>query len=104
MFMLPLFALLGQMTERTPFLPPFFLSPEISSFWGLQLPSPPLGPKRFFRPPWEEVFDWVISLDFLSINDPGIPTLLQRSYGSRSSLVISFAPFSLALSCSWEVL
>ena len=52
----------------------------------------------------EEVFDWVISSDLLPINDPNTPTLLHRSSGSRTSLDISFAPSSLALSCSWEVL
>ena len=52
----------------------------------------------------EEVFDWVISSDLLPLNDPDTPTLLHRSSGSRSSPDISFAPSSLALSCSWEVL
>ena len=52
----------------------------------------------------EEVFDWVISSDLLPLNDPDTPTLLHRSSGSRSSPGISFAPSSLALSCSWEVL
>ena len=33
-----------------------------------------------------------------------MPTLLHRSSGSRSSPEISFAPSTLALSCSWEVL
>ena len=47
----------------------------------------------------EEVFDWVISSDLLLVNDPDTPTLLHCS-----SPDISFAPFSLALSCSWEVL
>ena len=47
----------------------------------------------------EEVFDWVISSDLLSLNDPDTPTLLHRS-----SPDISLAPSSLALSCSWEVL
>ena len=47
----------------------------------------------------EEVFDWVISSDLLPLNDPDTPTLLHRS-----SPDISFAPSSLALSCSWEVL
>ena len=50
----------------------------------------------------EEVFDWVISFDVLPLNDPDTPTLLHRSSGSRSSLNISFAPSSLAFSCSWE--
>ena len=47
----------------------------------------------------EEVFDWVISSDLLPLKDPDTPTLLHRS-----SPDISFAPSSLALSCSWEVL
>ena len=51
----------------------------------------------------EEVFDWVIS-DLLPLNDPDTPTLLHRSSGSRSSPDISFAPSTLAFSCSWEVL
>ena len=51
----------------------------------------------------EEVFDWVISSD-LTLYDPDTPTLLHHSSGSRSSPDISFAPSSLALSCSWEVL
>ena len=46
-----------------------------------------------------EVFDWVISSDLLPFNDPDTITLLHRS-----SLDISFAPSSLVLSCSWEVL
>ena len=49
-------------------------------------------------PRGEEVFDWVISSDFLPLNDPDTPALLHRSSGSRSSPDISFAPFSLALS------
>ena len=55
-------------------------------------------------PRGEEVFDWVISSDLLPLNDRDTPTLLHRSPGSRSSPDISFAPSSLALSCSWEVL
>ena len=47
----------------------------------------------------EEVFDWVISSDLLPLNDPDTPILLHRS-----SPDISFAPSTLALSCSWEVL
>ena len=52
----------------------------------------------------EEVFDWAISSDLLPLNDPDTPTLLHRSSRSRSSPDISFAPSSLAFSCSWEVL
>ena len=56
------------------------------------------------NPCGEEVFNWVISSDLLPLNDPDTPTLLHRSSGSHSSLDISFAPSSLAISCSWEVL
>ena len=52
----------------------------------------------------EEVFDWVISSDLLLLNGSDTPTLFHRSSASRSSPDISFAPSSLALSCSWEVL
>ena len=44
-------------------------------------------------------FDRFTSSDLLPLNDFDIPTLLHRSYPD-----ISFALFSLALSCSWEVL
>ena len=47
----------------------------------------------------EEVFDWVISSDLHPLNDTDTPTLLHHS-----SPDISFAPSSLAFSCSWEVL
>ena len=63
-----------------------------------------MGLKSYFRPRGEEVFNWVISSDLLPLNNPDTPTLLHRSSGSRSSPDISFAPSSLALSCSWEVL
>ena len=33
--------------EPTPFLPPFFPSPEISSFWGTSTAITPLGLKRY---------------------------------------------------------
>ena len=55
-------------------------------------------------PRGEEVFNWVISSDLLPLNDPDTPTLLHRSSGNRSSPDISFAPSTLAFSCSWEVL
>ena len=68
------------------------------------MPSLPLGLKRYCRHPRKEVFDWIISSDLLSFNDPDTFTLLHRSSGSRSSSDISFALSSLALSCFWEVL
>ena len=44
------------------------------------------------------MLDLAISSDLLSLNEAGISTLLHRSPD------ISFAPYTLALSCSWEVL
>ena len=55
-------------------------------------------------PVGRKYFDWIISSDLLLLNDPDTPTLLHHPSGSRSSPDSSFAPFSLALSCSWEVL
>ena len=52
----------------------------------------------------KKVLDWFISYVLLPLNDPDIPTLLYRFSVSRSSPDISFAPSSLALSCSWEML
>ena len=66
-----------------------------SPLWDSRGTSDPRG---------EEVFNWVISSDLLPLNDPDIPTLLYRSSGSRSTPDISFAPSSLAFSCSWEVI
>ena len=40
---LPLFALLRRMAEPTPFLPPFFPPPEISSFLGTSIAITPSG-------------------------------------------------------------
>ena len=55
-------------------------------------------------PRGEEVFNWVIFSDLLSLNNPDIPTLLYRSSSSCSSPDIFFVPSSLALSCSRRVL
>ena len=79
-------------------LHPFFLQKFLPS-GGLQLPSSPLGLKRYFRRRGEEVFHGVICSDLLPLNNPDISTLLYRS-----SHDISFASSSVALFCSWEVL
>ena len=98
---LPLFALLRRIAEPTAFLPPFFPPPKISLFWGTLTVINFLWDSRGTSDRCgEKLFDWVISSDLLSLNDPDIPTLLHRSYGSRSSPDISFAPSSLALSGS----
>ena len=60
------------------------------TLWDSRSTSDPRG---------EEVFDWVIFSDLLPLNDPDTPTLLRRS-----SPDISFAPSTLAFSCSREVL
>ena len=104
MCMLPLFALLRRMAKPTPFFPPPFPPPEISSFWGSSIAISPSGTQQYSLPRGEEVFDWVIFSDLFSLNDPDTPTILHRSTGSRFSSDISFAPSFLALSCFWEVL
>ena len=95
----PLFAPSQRMAEPTPFLPPFFPPPEMSSIWGTSIAITPLGLKSHFRPPRGRRFDWVISSDLLPLNDPDTPTLLHRSSPDKF-----FAPSSLALSCSWVML
>ena len=81
---------------RTDSFSPSILPPSRNLFnchhplWDSRGTSDPRG---------EEAFDWVISSDLLPLNDPDTPTLLHRS-----SPDISFAPSSLAFSCSWEVL
>ena len=62
-----------------------------------------MGLKRYFLLQWE-VFDWIISSNLHLLNDPDIPTLLDRFSGTCTSHDISFAPFSLALSCYRKVL
>ena len=47
----PLFAPLRRMAILTPFLPPLFSPTEFLHSGELQLPSHPLGLKRYFRPP-----------------------------------------------------
>ena len=101
----PLFAPLRWMAKPTPFLPPFFPSPGISLFWGTLIAITFLWDSRGTSDPGrEEVFNLVICSDLFPLNDPDTPTLLHISFGSRSFPDISFAPSSLALSCSWEVL
>ena len=94
-----------RMAKPIPSLPPFFPPPEMSSFWGISIAITPSGTQEVLpTPTGEEVFDWVISSDLLPLNDLNTPTLFHRSSGSRSSPDISFAPSTLAFSCSWEVL
>ena len=94
MFMLPLFALLHRMAEPTPFFPPFFPPPEIFSA-GFQLPSPPKRVKSISDPRWEKVFDWIISSNLLTFNDPDIPTFTIASLAVAPPLTF---PWLLPLS------
>ena len=74
-------------------------------FWGLLLSSPPLGLKEVLPAPAGRKYSTGSSLLTSSpFNDPDSPTLLHRSSGSRPYPDIFFAPPSLSLSCSWEVL
>ena len=56
------------------------------------------------NPRREKLFDWDISSNLLSLNNPDIPTIPRRYSGSRYSPDILFAHSSRALSCSWKVL
>ena len=87
------------------FSPSIFFSPRNLVILGDFNCHHPLWDSRGTSDPHEEeVFDWVISSDLLPLNDLDTLTLLHRFSGSRSSPDISFAPSSLAFSCSWEVL
>ena len=98
----PLFAPFQQMAEPTPFLPPSF--GDLFILGDFNCHHPLWDSRGTSDPHGEEVFDWVISSDLFPVNDPGMPALLHYSSGSRSSRGISFAPSSLAFSCSWRVL
>ena len=100
----PLFAPSQQMAEPIPSLPQFFPPPEISSFWGISIAITPSETQKVLLTPAGRKYSTGSFLLISSLNDPNTPTLLHRSSGSRSSPDISFAPSSLALSCSWEVL
>ena len=52
MFMFPLFALLQRIAEPTPFLPPSFPPPEISSFWVTSIAITPSGTQKVLPIPW----------------------------------------------------
>ena len=86
---------------RTDFFSPSIFSSSRNLFIleDFNCHHPLWDPRGTSGPRGEEVFDWVISSDLLPLNDPDTSTLLHRS-----SPDISFAPSSLALSCSWEVL
>ena len=93
----------SSMDSTTDFFSPSILSSGNVFILGkFQLPSFPLRLKRYSDSRGEEEFDWVISSDLLSLNDPDVLNLRHRSSGSRSSPDIFFAPFSLVLTCSFD--
>ena len=96
---LPLFSPPQRMAEPIPFLPILPSSRNLFILGDFNCHHPFWDSRGTSDPRGEEVFNWVISSDLLPLNDPDTPTLLHRS-----SPDISFAPPSLALSCSWEVL
>ena len=75
----PLFAPIQRIAEPTPFLPPFFPPPEISSFWGTSTAITPSGTQEV------------------------LPTLVGRKYSTGSSpltsspsMTLTHPPFSIA--------
>ena len=100
----PLFAPPQRMAESTPFLPPSFPPPKISSFLGTSTAITPSGTQKVLPTPAGRKYSTGLFFWPLPLNDPETSTLLHRSSGSRSSPDISFAPSSLSLSCCWEVL
>ena len=55
MFMFSLFALLRRIPKQTPFLPPSFPPPEISSFWVTSIFIVPSGTKKVLSTPVESI-------------------------------------------------
>ena len=100
-----LFSLPQRMAEPISFLPPLFLPPEISSFWGTSISITLSGTQKVLLTPAARKYSTgPFLLTSSPLNDPDTPTLLHHSCGSCSPPDISFAPSSLALSCLWEVL
>ena len=91
------------MAELTPFLPPFFSPPEISSFWGTSIAIIHSGTQTVLLIPAGRKYS-TGSSPLTSSSMTLTHSVLHRSSGSLSSPDISFAPSSLALCCSWEVL
>ena len=97
----PLFAPPQRMAEPISSLPPFFLLPEISLFWGTSIAITPSGTQELF--PTLARRKHLTGFSPLT-SSPSMTLTYTTSSGSRSSPDIFFAPFSLALYCSVEVL
>ena len=100
-----LFALLRRMVELTPFLPPFFIRQEISSFWGTSTAITPSGTQEVLATPAEKKY---LTGSFFLTSSPSMtlthPPFYIASLAVTIPFDISFAPTSLVLSCSWEML
>ena len=106
--MLPQFAFLRRIAEPTPFLPPFFPPPEVSSFWETSIAITPARTQKVLPTPVGRKYS--IGSSFLTSSTSMTLTYLLFSIPHLAVAPpllppdISFAPSSLALSCSWEVL
>ena len=96
-----LFAPPQRMAKPIYSLPPFFPPPKISSAWGTSIVITPSGTQEVLPTPVRRKYSTGSSL---LTSSPSSIRLGHRSSGSRSSPDISFAPSTLAFSCSWEVL
>ena len=101
----PLFAPPQRMAEPIPSLPQFFPPSETSSFWGTSIAITRFGTQEVLPTPAGRKYSTgsspQTSSPSMTLTHP--PFFIAPS-GSRSSPDISFAPSTLAFSCSWEVL
>ena len=97
-----LFAPPQQMAEPIPSLPQFFLPPEISSFWRTSIAITPSGTQEARPTPEGKKYSTGSSL---LTSSPSM-TLTHPLFSIAPLAVappdISFAPSTLAFSCSWE--
>ena len=73
MLKLPLFVVLREIAEPTPFLPPFFPLSEISSFWGIVTTITSIGTQKVFLTPWGAIAPLAVAP---LLRSPLLPSLL----------------------------
>ena len=102
---LPLFALFRWMAEPTPFPPPPFSSPEISSFWRTSTALTPFGTQEVLPTPARRKY---LTGSSLLTSSPSMTLTYLPFYIVPLSvtplLTSPLLPPLSALSCSWEVL
>ena len=100
----PLFAPPQRMAEPIPSFPQFFPHPEISSFWRTSIAITPSGTQEVLSTPARKKYLTGSSL----LTTSSLMTLTHPPFYiaplAVAPLLTSFAPSSLALSCTWEVL